>query len=133
PERFRRALDRVRTHLQGPRRRSRITKRLLLKSDGRMVFVRTVDIESVESAGNYVQVSAGKDVHLIRMTLGAIMASLDPERFVQIHRGGVVNLDSILEIVPGDHEVVLRNGRRLKLSKRYLRVIEQHNWPEQMP
>jgi two-component system LytT family response regulator len=47
---------------------------------------------------------------------------LDPSRFLRIHRGILVNVERIREIHPlfqGAAEVVLHNGIRLSLSRRF--------------
>jgi two-component system, LytTR family, response regulator len=47
---------------------------------------------------------------------------LDPARFLRIHRGIVVNVERVAEVHPlfqGNAEVVLRDGTRLGLSRRF--------------
>ena len=64
----------------------------------------------------------GKASHLIRATVSALEASLDPDRFARIHRGTIVNLDRIRELQPwfaGDYLVRLEDGTRLKLSRTF--------------
>ncbi|MDB4881304.1 MAG: LytTr DNA-binding region [Gemmatimonadetes bacterium] len=96
--------------------------RLSIKSDGRVTFVKTSDVDWVQADGNYVRVHAGSACHLIRETLGAIEAILDPDQFSRIHRSTIVNLDRIRELQPwfaGDYVVILKDGTQLKLSRTY--------------
>jgi two-component system LytT family response regulator len=51
---------------------------------------------------------------------------LGEERFVRIHKSAAVNLSAIAALTPlfkGDYEVELRNGRALRLSRRYRDVL----------
>ncbi len=62
----------------------------------------------------------GGKIHLKQQTLGELEASLDPGRFVRIHRSHLVNLDRLarLESGPGDGRMaVLRDGTRLPVSR----------------
>ena len=55
-------------------------------------------------------------------TLTELETGLDPGRFVRIHRGTLVRLDQVREVIPashGDYDLVLREGDVLKLSRRY--------------
>jgi two-component system LytT family response regulator len=96
--------------------------RLTVKSDGRVTFVKTSDVDWVRAEGNYVRVHAGTASHLIRETLGAVESILDPDQFSRIHRSTIVNLDRIRELQPwfaGDYVVILKDGTQLKLSRTY--------------
>ncbi|MEO6527049.1 MAG: LytTR family DNA-binding domain-containing protein [Gemmatimonadaceae bacterium] len=96
--------------------------RLTVKSDGRVTFIKTSEVDWVKADGNYVRVHAGSASHLIRETLGAVEAILDPDQFSRIHRSTIVNLDRIRELQPwfaGDYVVILKDGTQLKLSRTY--------------
>lgn len=101
--------------------------RLTVRTDDKVIVLKTADIDSIESAGNYVAVYVGKESHILRDTLSALETQLDPERFLRISRSAIVNLDRIRELQPmfkGEHVVVLHNGRRLPMT-RGLREVEQ--------
>jgi two-component system LytT family response regulator len=104
------------------RRRQSLLDRLLVRSGGRVVFVRTADIAWIESAANYVRIHVAGEVHLLRRTLEGLLVQLDPRSFIRIHRFYAVNLDHVAELEPvshGDYSVLLQDGKRLKLSRRY--------------
>src|SRR5690242_8098560 len=67
------------------------TDRFVVKSGGRIFFVRTAEIDWIEAAGNYVKLHVGNDSHLIRETMTNVEAKLSPETFVRIHRCHIVN------------------------------------------
>lgn len=101
--------------------------RLTIKSNDKVVVVKTVDIDSIESAGNYVAVNVGKDSHILRETLNGLESQLDPETFFRISRSAIVNLDRVKELQPmfkGEHVIVLHNGKRLAMT-RGLRDVER--------
>lgn len=102
--------------------------RLVVKSGGRVFFLRTEDIVWIEAAGNYVRLHLGDDSHLFRETMNGIEARLDPRRFVRIHRSRIVNSDRIKELQPwfnGEYVVVLQNGTRLTLSRGYREKLQE--------
>jgi two-component system LytT family response regulator len=107
--------------------RSSYIDRLMVKSDGRVFFVKVTDVDYFEASGNYVRVHVGKTSHLIRETMAAMEASLNPQLFARIHRAVIVNLDRIKELQPwfaGDYVVILRDGRQLKLSRTYREALQ---------
>jgi two-component system LytT family response regulator len=69
--------------------------RLVVKSSGRIFFVRTADIDWCEAEGNYVRVHVGPQEHLVRDTMNRMEAQLDTTQFVRIHRSTIVNVDRI--------------------------------------
>jgi two-component system LytT family response regulator len=96
--------------------------RLVVKSVGRVFFLKTDEIDWIEAAGNYVKLHVGREAHMIRETMNGIEAKLDPDKFLRIHRSTVVNIDRIKELHPmfsGDYAVILRNGTELALSRNY--------------
>jgi two-component system LytT family response regulator len=127
-ERFKSALVHARQHLsarrsQGgnpapPERRDR----LVIKSSGRIYFVRTRDIDWCEASGNYVRLHVGTQTHLVRGTMSHIESQLDQAQFVRIHRSTIVNVDRIQELhssFGGEYVVLLHDKTRLTLSRGY--------------
>ena len=88
--------------------------RLSVKTPGRIIFLKTVQISCIESAGNYVAVSVGKVTHIVRDTINGLAERLDPEIFLRISRSFILNLDAFRELLPhfqGQHRRE-RNSRR---------------------
>ena len=99
---------------------TRRSDRLAVKCDGRVIFIRTKDLEWAEAADNYVTLHVGADAHLIRETLTSLEERLPSSQFVRISRSVIVNLDRVKEMQPmfhGDYAVILQNGTRLNLSR----------------
>jgi len=143
-ERFLRALARARKQIPSASREEdfqarllsllqHVTKnpfleRLVIKSAGRISFLKTDEVDWIEAAGNYVRLHVARESHMLRETMSAIEGKLDPGKFVRIHRGAVVNLERIKDLQPlfhGDHQVTLRDGSRLTLSRSYRENLER--------
>jgi two-component system, LytTR family, response regulator len=126
-ERLRQALAKVRARLQQRRAGDAAARgphldRIPIKSVGRTDYVSTSAIDWVESAGNYLSLHCGKDVHLVRETMSQFEAHLDPKVFLRIHRSTIVRTDAVQSVEPlfnGDRSVTLRDGTRLTLSRSY--------------
>ena len=67
-------------------------ERLMIKSSGRVFFLRTAEIDWIEAEGNYLRLHAGKDSHLLRETMNRLASKLDPDKFLRIHRSTLVNI-----------------------------------------
>lgn len=106
--------------------------RLVIKANGRVVFLDLDSIEWVEAAANYVRLNVGKESYLFRETIGGISERLEANDFVRIHRSTIVNVRKIKELIPvnsGEYIVVLKNGKELSCSRGYRaglhRIVEQ--------
>lgn len=108
-------------------------ERLVVKSAGRVSFLKADEIDWIEAAGNYVKLHVGRESHMIRETMNGIETKLDPDRFLRIHRSTVVNIDKIKELHPmfsGDYAVILLDGTELALSRNYRdRFLELFEYP----
>jgi len=95
---------------------------VLLKADGKNVFVKVRDIDWIESSRNNVRIHVGQAIYLLHETTSAIAQRLDPKKFLRIHRSSIVNIERIRELHPwfnGDYAVILRDGTQLTLSASY--------------
>jgi two-component system, LytTR family, response regulator len=102
-------------------------ERFVVRSAGRVFFVRTREIEWIEAAGNYVKLHVGHETHLFRETMNALEARLDPGMFFRIHRSTIVNLERVRELQPwfnGEYVVFLTSGARLTLSRGYREKLQ---------
>lgn len=142
--RFDRAVSRARMRLAGPPE-SQVTARLVqmlrqVRADppyadrlpvargDRVIFVHVKDIDWIEADGNYARLHAGVHTYDIRETLTALERTLDPRRFLRIHRSTIVNTDRIAEVRPwfhGHHIVVLTTGQELRLSRYQRESVER--------
>jgi two-component system LytT family response regulator len=131
-ERFAEALSRARARLGAKdalpidalaseaRPRQGPLERVLIR-DGSQVHVLPVDrIDYVEAQDDYVCFKSDGKSYLKDQTMGSAEASMDPARFVRIHRSYLLNLDRIarVELYAKDSRVaILRDGTRLPVSR----------------
>lgn len=130
-ERLRNTLARLRSHLNlihqkpaanAPSSNGGDVERIPIRSNGRILLLKTDEIDWVEAEHNYVRLHTKTATHLIRETMNALEAKLNNRRFRRIHRSAIVNVDRIQEIQPwfrGDAIVVLDNGQKLTASRNF--------------
>jgi two-component system LytT family response regulator len=102
-------------------------RRITVRSTGKIEIVLVSQIEWIEAAGNYVRLHTPTARPLFRETMRNLVERLDPAHFVRIHRGALVNLDTIVRMEPlvsGDCMVRLRSGMRLRMSRSYRPDVE---------
>lgn len=141
--RFRQALQRMRQRLinrDGPTGNPRFQawllaqaqattfpSRLTVRSGERALFIAVEDVDYIEAAANYAILHVGAVNHILRETLTNLEARLSPKNFFRVNRSAIVNLQRVQAVRPamrGDHEVVLKNGKELSLT-RGVREIQQ--------
>jgi two-component system LytT family response regulator len=136
-ERFFQTLGRVRTFLSGRQNRgmqaglaglmnvigsqpTNCISRLAVKAGGRVVFLKTEEIDWIEALGNYLNLHTHQDHYLLRGRISELEKKLSPEQFFRIHRSTIVNLDRVKEFQPlfkGEGLVVMKDGSRLSASR----------------
>lgn len=120
-------IDSVVEERSSTNRSSGYLDRIVVKEGGRVALLNVSDLDWVGAAGIYLELHVGATTHLYRSSLGALLARLDPARFVRIHRSVVINTDRIKELRPrghSDYTVVLRDGRAVPLSRAYRSHLE---------
>jgi two-component system LytT family response regulator len=103
-------------------------ERFVIKSGGRVFFVRADEIDWIEAAGNYVKLHVGAETHLFRETMNAVESRLDADIFFRIHRSHIINIERVKELQPwfnGEYVVFLKNGTRLTLSRGYREKLQE--------
>ncbi len=98
------------------------TERLLVKTGGRVLFLRFAEIEWIEAEDNYARIYSREGGYLTRETLSSLETRLPPDGFVRIHRSTIVNREFVRELKPlpnGEQRVRLLSGVDLTLSRRY--------------
>jgi two-component system, LytTR family, response regulator len=83
-------------------------------------FVHVEEIEWIEAADYYSCLHVGAKSLMLREPVKQLAETLDPRKFVRVHRSAIVNIRCVSEILrEGRKEgwVVLSNGSRIKMSK----------------
>ena len=131
-ERFQEAVERARARiraktaipvdeiLRDAKPRTGHAERVLIR-DGANVHVLPVDkIDYVEAQDDYVAFKTEGKQLLKDQTLASVESTLDPARFVRIHRSFILNIDRIakVELYAKDSRMaILRDGTRLPVSR----------------
>jgi two-component system, LytTR family, response regulator len=135
-ERFERALERARARIgrrrspsevaaaHGPERRP---ERIVVKDGTRVHVIPLAKLDYAEAQDDYVALhSAGKQ-YLKQQSIASLESTLDPARFVRIHRSVIVNLERVARIEPYGKEsriAILGDGARLPVSRSgYARLL----------
>ncbi len=96
--------------------------RIMVKKGQRYFFVKTSDIIHISAEEKYVRIHTATESYLMRDSMIRMEKRLDSARFIRIHRSSIVNIDHIKEVQPwthGDYVVILKEGTKLNLSRRY--------------
>ena len=127
--RFQKAMERARERIratpdgangEGTVRMPAHLERIAVPVGGGIRVVRTKDIESFETEGNYLRLNAGGARYMLRKTAAELESKLDPRHFIRIHRRFIVNIDKVHEVQPwfsGDAIVIMQSGSKLRLSR----------------
>jgi hypothetical protein len=94
----------------------------------RVHLVRVEDIDFVEAEDNYVVVHVASRAYKGRDRISDVESQLDARRFVRIHRSTIVHIAKIREVQPltnGDHAVVLRDGKVLRVARSRRQALGQ--------
>ena len=101
---------------------------LTVRQWNRVHLVPMDDIDFVEAEDNYVVVHAAARRYKGRDRISDVESQLDARRFVRIHRSTIVQIARIREVQPlthGDHAVVLRDGKVLRVARSRRQALGQ--------
>ncbi|HTY83879.1 MAG TPA: LytTR family DNA-binding domain-containing protein [Silvibacterium sp.] len=94
--------------------------RLLIPNGTKDSFVAVNDIDWIEAADYYACLHVGTRSFMLRESIKQLANTLDPRKFVRVHRSVIVNAGQVREIVRegrGEGAVILKDGQRLRMSK----------------
>jgi two-component system LytT family response regulator len=86
------------------------------------------DISWVDAAGDYMCIHVAGETHIMRSTLKALLAQLNPTIFQRIHRSTIVNLTRVEKIIPcgkGEYFLELGNEEQIKVSRNFKTAIKE--------
>ena len=117
-----RAQDKIRRHRPALGR-----GQLMIKSGGQILFLEPNEIDWIEAANYYTCLHVGSKTHLLRRSMSELDRDLDPKVFQRVHRSAIVNLAQVRGVqlnCKGEHEVLLKTGSTLSISRRYRRRFQ---------
>lgn len=101
--------------------------RVVIKSGGRIYFLKVEEIDWIEAESNYLSLHSGNQSHLISETMSDFHAKLDSQQFIRIHRSSIINTERVKDIqalFKGEYVITLTSGKRLKSSRGYRRELQ---------
>ncbi|HEX6307970.1 MAG TPA: LytTR family DNA-binding domain-containing protein [Longimicrobiales bacterium] len=100
----------------------RYLARIFVREGERGFFIRTAEIDWVQTADNYLRIAVSGREHIIRATMQELEQKLDPHTFARIHRRTIVNLERVQEITMdfrGYHVVRMLDGTQHRISRTF--------------
>ena len=105
-----------------PDQKSSAPGRFVVRENGRFLIVRSEQIDWIEADGRDCVLHCGNKQHVVDGPLAELAERLCADRFVQVSRSGLVNMDSIAqlqEMFKGDLVAVMKNGQEVPVSRRF--------------
>jgi two-component system LytT family response regulator len=92
----------------------------MVKDRGQTYIIPVSDISHVQAEDDYIQIHYQNTSVLKTQTLSELEKQLSPQEFVRIHRSILINinyLDKLVKSPKDNHEIILKNGVKLGVSK----------------
>jgi len=119
-------LAQLRSSVQGDAGRMKWVKAAIGKQ---VKLIPVGDVLYFQSDTKYTRVVLASGEALIRTPLKDLLAELDPEKFWQVHRGTIVNLDAVSGVLREDAErqfILLKNRQeKLPISRQFTHLFKQ--------
>ncbi len=96
------------------------TERIVVKDGTKVTLIPVAKLDYAEAQDDYVALASEGKKHLKQQTIASLEASLDPAKFVRIHRSYLVNLERVARIEPYGKDsrlAILSTGARLPVSR----------------
>lgn len=104
------------------------SKRIVIRSRGRIIFIPVASIRWIAAEENYVRICTEAETHLLREPISRLEEKLDPQMFRRVHRSSILNLEFVKEVRTqsnGESVVILYNGQKLAMSRSYRSRMNQ--------
>ena len=102
--------------------------RIPVTTAGETRVVPVTEIEYITASGPYARLHVGGQRYVIREAMQVLEESLDPARFMRIHRSAIVRVDLVESLrrgAGGEYRVQLRGGVRLRVSRSRREALER--------
>jgi two-component system LytT family response regulator len=133
-ERFRVALDRVRTRFASAapatpvprdlklasRAPGEYLERLVVKDGATVHVIPAAKLEYAEAQDDYVGLRSEGKTWLKQQTISSLESALDPRRFLRVHRSFLINMEKISRVEPNTKDTwlaILRDGTKIPMSR----------------
>jgi two-component system LytT family response regulator len=102
--------------------------RVLVRDGGKVHIIPVGRIDYIQAQDDYVCIHADGRELLKEQTLAELESSLDPSRFVRIHRSYLLNIDRLARMEPATKDTrvaILKDGRELPISRTGYQRLEE--------
>ncbi len=101
---------------------TRWRRRFFVVDGVKHTFVEAHEIDWIEAADYYACLHVGGKRYLVRQTIQRFAGTLDPTRFLRVHRSAIVNVERVQHMVRNGRRggyLVLTNASRVPVSSAY--------------
>jgi two-component system LytT family response regulator len=105
-----------------PEARPAASGRFVVRENGRYLIVRNEQIDWIEADGRDCVLHCGSKHHRVDGPLTELAERLCADRFVQVSRSSLLNIDSIAqlqEMFKGDLVAIMKSGQEVAVSRRF--------------
>lgn len=104
--------------------------RVLVRDQGKIFPLQVEQIEYLRSDTKYTALVSRGRSFLVRLPIANFEQRLDPERFVKLQRGSIVNLDFVESMTPDDNSqlvVQMTDGTRMTASREVSKKLREQS------
>ncbi len=99
-----------------------------IKDRGRVTRLDVAKIEWIRAVRDYVCIYVPDRTFLVRETMKALEAKLDPAKFLRVHRSAIINQTKVRELrftAHGGHLLIMESGEEIRVGRTYSPMISQ--------
>jgi two-component system LytT family response regulator len=102
--------------------------KIIVKDRDVINLIDQEDIDWIDAAGDYMCIHVLGETLIMRSTLKALLAQLDPALFQRVHRSTIANLTRVQKIIPcakGEYYLQLGDNQQVKVSRNFKDVVKE--------
>lgn len=102
------------------------SEKLPVKLGNKVFFINVNDIKYILASGYYAEIYTDDKKHLLRESLSSLIESLNPSKFIRVHRSTIINLNEVRELVNsnyGEIDVKMNDKKLFRVSKSYKKLF----------
>lgn len=100
-------------------------QRLSFRECDRTIVIKTAELIWIEAEDYYVRIHSSRGRHLVRTALTTLEGRLNPQQFLRVHRGAIVNVQAVTEVRDaGGLALVLTDGTEVPVSRSRRAAVE---------
>ncbi|MCD6333551.1 MAG: LytTR family transcriptional regulator DNA-binding domain-containing protein [Bacteroidales bacterium] len=102
--------------------------RLVVRTGSRIKVIPVDEIELIRAEDDYVSLVTAQGSYLKQITMTRLEQSLDPNKFVRVHRSCIVSISRISQIEPYEKDskmLVMKSGVKTRISRTGLKRLHE--------